>query len=81
MKLESFTESPKCPKCLTMSPMLKLIELSDGKECLEVTCEECGYSWNMETADSEKKKEIMEVKKEQEVKEDDETKEAPVEKV
>jgi len=47
-----------------MSPRLKLYHDGDGIEYLEVTCEECGYSWNMETAD-DKPKEIMEGKEEE----------------
>lgn len=58
-----FNENPECPKCQTMSPRLEFCWLTDGREYLKVTCEECGYHWNMETADSGKKELILEEEK------------------
>lgn len=75
-----FNDNPECPKCLTMSPLLQFCWLTDGREYLKVTCEECGYTWNMETADKDKKELILEEKIEVKVNgEDEETKLAPVE--
>ena len=86
----------ECPKCLNGYMELKLFHEEGGSEYIEVTCGGCGYSWNMETADAEKNREIMEVKEKEEpvegekellefikddVAKEEETREAPVEKV
>ena len=52
----------ECPKCLNGYMELKLYG-TDEEEYIEVTCGGCGNTWNMETADAEKNREIMEVKK------------------
>jgi len=95
-EVKPYEEHPKCPKCSTLSPQVPYSWGADAKgdyEWLKVTCSECGYTWNMETADSGKKQVILEepgdhipeksaldLLKENEkvLKEDDETKLAPV---
>jgi len=57
-----FTKEPKCPKCLNESAELgfRFVEADKNEpEYIEVMCEICGFSWDMETADN-KPKEIME---------------------
>lgn len=64
--LKPFTPAGKieCPKCLTNYMELKLYHDQEGSEYIEVTCGCCGYTWNMETADSGKKGVILECKDE-----------------
>jgi len=93
-ELQPFIPAGKieCPKCLNGYMQLKMYGI-DEEEYIEVTCGACGYTWNMETADSGKKQVILEepgdhipeksaldLLKENEkvLKEDDETKLAPV---
>ena len=89
--LRPFIEEPGCIKCLNNNMELKLYGI-DEEEYIEVTCSECGYTWNMATADSGKKQVILEEEKAppkeyeeteegMKAKEDDDTKLAPVEKV
>ena len=61
--LKPFTKLQECPKCLSKYTEKKFFYTSEGEpEYINVKCRGCGYSWDMETADVGKKKEIMEVK-------------------
>ena len=58
-EIQPFIAKSKCPKCIVrelgMIPQVKFCWSSDGREYLRVTCGSCGYTWNMETADANKK--------------------------
>ena len=60
--MEKFTSSPMCPKCKSKDISMEHEPGGDYKlffgnktttveEHLDCTCDNCGYEWNMETAD------------------------------
>jgi len=61
--LQPFERLPKCLKCGHASQEFEYCWLTDGREYIKVRCEKCGYSWNMKTADADKKELILEEKK------------------
>lgn len=65
---QPYEENPTCPKCNNMTPKLTFSWGSDANkdyEWLKVTCSGCCYTWNMETADTEKKPKVLLEKKEE----------------
>lgn len=65
-EVQPFSKLQECPKCLSKYTRKKHCTLTDGREYIEVTCEMCGYHWNMETADAGKKQVILEKKEKDE---------------
>ena len=53
--MKSFEEKPECVKCGSHSTRIKYYPSECGKDILSITCNICGYNWDMKTKDATEK--------------------------